>query len=1015
MDASLTCASCGQASPAGFRFCGACGAAFASEPAAEVRKTVTIVFCDLVGSTALGERTDPEVLRDLMARYHAEVRTILERHGGTVEKFIGDAAMAVFGLPSAHEDDAERAIRASLAMRDAVAAMGLTVRIGVNTGEVVAGSGESLVTGDAVNVAARLEQAAAPEEILVGAMTERLVRGRIRAEAVAPLDLKGKTEAVPAFRVLAVAEAGSGISRPDDAPFVGRTDELERLGHALAYALESDTPQLATIVGPAGIGKSRLTRELLGRADARILVGRCLSYGEGITYWPLRDIASQVGDVRAVLAGTRDGDLAADRLAAAVGSAAVPASPEEIAWAFRRLCEALAARRPLIVLIEDIHWAEPTLLDLIEYVTSFAQGVPLFVLCTSRPDLFEQRPTWSAPRPNTTLVMLEPLTEADSGVLVMELGDLPPEARDRIIEAAEGNPLFVEQLVAMQDERGEGGFEIPPTLQALLAARIDRLADRERAVIERGSVEGRLFHRGAVAALLPESDRHDVGGHLLALVRKALIRPDRATLPGDDGFRFGHALIRDAAYEALPKRMRVSLHARYADWLLSKLDADAPDEIVGYHLEQAYRLGAELGAVDPAVGARAADHLAAAARAGLARRDFVAASNLLGRAVELVPQASLRRSLLVRLGMVLKAVGDLDAARAALEEGVRLATDVGDAHTEWLGRVALAGVRAQQEPEGAAERLLAEGRAAIVACEPAGDSEVLAAAWGIVASASGWQGRMGDYARELEQAAGHARMAGDVAQEAEHLANMGPYFIWGPGHVADGLRFADETLAPVAHVPGMREFALHMQAHMRARLGEFEGALEAMHEYRRRMHELGREAERAFTASCIWDVCLWAGQWAAGEEALRESHAYFARRGNRAQLADKAINLAEAALLLGQLDEAERWCEQGREQSASDDATVRAAYYTVRARLDLAHGARETALASAGQAVAETSDTQFPEAAAAARLALAEILRALGANDQAGSAAAEALALYERKGNLVGAGWARDFLAGSTG
>ena len=543
-----------------------------------------------------------------MARYHAELRAILERHGGTVEKFVGDAAMAVFGLPQVHEDDALRAVRATVEMRDAVATLGLEVRIGVNTGEVVAGTGETLATGDAVNVAARLEQAAEAGEVLIGSVTERLVRDAVRTEAVEPLVVKGKQEPVVAFRVLGLVDEVPAFTRPIDAPFVGRRDELEELERALALAVETRTPQLATIVGAPGIGKSRLARELLGRVQARVVVGRCLPYGEGITYWPLQEIASQVGDVRAALQGVSDAELAAIRVEAALGVTDTPVSPEEIAWGVRRLFEALAVQGPLVVVFDDIHWAEPTFLDLIEYVASFVHDAPMLVLCTARPDLFDVRPTWTAPKPSATLVTLRALSENDSETLVERLGDLPEHARERIVQAAEGNPLFVEQLVAMQAENGDE-LEVPPTLQALLAARIDRLGEQERAAAQSGSVEGRLFHRGAVAALVPEPERGEVGAHLLSLVRKELIRPDRATLPGDDAFRFGHILIRDAAYDAIPKRQRAALHERYADWLETRLGDDAPDEVVGYHLEQAYRYGVELGAVDPIVGRRAAERL----------------------------------------------------------------------------------------------------------------------------------------------------------------------------------------------------------------------------------------------------------------------------------------------------------------------------------------------------------------------------------------------------------------------
>jgi class 3 adenylate cyclase len=548
-DAGLViCPSCGQENPAGFGFCGRCGAPLSVAAPVEVRKTVTVVFCDLVGSTALGERTDPEILRELMGRYHAELRSVLERHGASVEKFVGDAAMAVFGLPQVHEDDAVRAVRAAVEMRAAVAPLGLEVRIGVNTGEVVAGAGETLVTGDAVNLAARLEQAAAGGEILIGSATERLVRDAAQSEAIPPLTLKGKSDPVQAFRVVGLLDDVPAFNRAIGTPFVGRAGELEQLERALASAIETRSPELATVVGPPGIGKSRLARELLSRASSRVLVGRCLSYGEGITYWPLAEIVSQIGDVRAVLTGTDDGDLTALRVGVALGSAEGAASPEEIAWGFRKLFEALTRAQPLIVVFDDIHWAEPALLDLIEYVATFSQDVPLFVLCTARPDLFEVRPEWTTPKPNTTLLTLEPLDRADSETLIAQLGEVSDGTRTRIVEAAEGNPLFVEQLVAMQTESGNGELEVPPTLHALLAARIDRLAEEQRAVILRGAVEGRLFHRGAVTELLPDNERSDVGAHLLTLVRKELIRPDRATVPDDDGFRFGHILIRDAAY-----------------------------------------------------------------------------------------------------------------------------------------------------------------------------------------------------------------------------------------------------------------------------------------------------------------------------------------------------------------------------------------------------------------------------------------------------------------------------------
>ena len=475
-----------------------------------MRKTVTILFCDLVGSTALGERTDPELLRELMSSYHATLRVILERHGGTVEKFVGDAAMAVFGIPTVHEDDAERAVRAAVEMREAVVELGLSVRMGISTGEVASGTGETLVTGDAVNLAARFEQAAEPGEILIGAQTERLVGGLVRAETPTPLRLKGKAEAVPAFRLIEVLPDVPAFTAPIDAPFVGRVEELAALRAASAQAVAERVPQLCTIVGPPGIGKSRIVREFLAgeRGRARIVIGRCLPYGEGITYWPLGEIVRQVGgdQPRAAIAeivGGAEGALVADRLAGAISLGPAGGSPEEISWAARKLVEALAQDGPVIVVVDDIHWAEPALLDLLEYVATFATGVPLLTLCTARPDVFEARPSWSNPRRNAALVSLEPLGADEAESLIDALEDMDQPTRSRIVAAAEGNPLFVEQFLAMRAEGHDGELVIPPTVHALLSARLDRLDPAERAVIERASVEGRLFHRGAVTEMLP--------------------------------------------------------------------------------------------------------------------------------------------------------------------------------------------------------------------------------------------------------------------------------------------------------------------------------------------------------------------------------------------------------------------------------------------------------------------------------------------------------------------------------
>ena len=441
-----TCPSCGQENPEGFRLCGMCGSPLAVEPerSGDVRKVVTVVFCDVAGYTAAGERLDPEALRRLQSRYFADVRAALERHGGKVEKFIGDAAMAVFGIPQVHEDDALRAVRAAADVREAVAALGLEGRIGVNTGEVVAGAGDALVTGDAVNVAARLEQSAEPGEILIGEDTFRLVRDAVDAEPVEPLRLKGKQEVVAAYRLSSVGADQAGVARRLRSPLVGRRRELELLRNAFERMAGERACHLFTVLGPAGVGKSRLVAEFLDGVDATVLRGRCLPYGEGITFWPLHEVLEKVGD----------DERARPALDLLGGTAA---APEELFLAVRRLLEALARERPLAVVFDDLQWAEPTFLDLVEHVADWSRDAPILLVCLARPELLDARRGWGGDKFNATSVLLEPLGAEESGHLLANLlgsAHLPAEASARITEAAEGNPLFVEELLAMLIDEG---------------------------------------------------------------------------------------------------------------------------------------------------------------------------------------------------------------------------------------------------------------------------------------------------------------------------------------------------------------------------------------------------------------------------------------------------------------------------------------------------------------------------------------------------------------------------------
>jgi tetratricopeptide (TPR) repeat protein len=563
----------------------------------------------------------------------------------------------------------------------------------------------------------------------------------------------------------------------------------------------------------------------------------------------------------------------------------------------------------------------------------------------------------------------------------------------------------------MQAESGGGELEVPPTLHALLAARIDRLAEQERAVVERGSVEGRLFHRGAVVELLSEPERSAVGSNLLTLVRKELIRPDRATLPGDDGFRFGHILIRDAAYEAIPKRQRAALHERYADWFASRLGDDAPDEIVGYHLEQAYQYGVELGVASSAVGGRAAVRLAAAARAARTREDIAAAVNLLRRAVALVPEGELRRLMLAELGGGLAQAGELADAQEALEEALASARADGDAHVEWLARVELTFLRTRREPEGAAEEALREGEAAIAARVSDGDHEVLARAWHLIAEAHLLRTQAREQIRALERGQQHAREAGDLTLEVELVNRSAPPIIFGSVPVEEGMGYVEGVLGRLGDVPAAQACALHVLGHLRARIGQFDDAREAIDEWRRNFRELGQDMLYAMTAGCVWDVCFWAADWAGGEHALRECYEMLEGMGEKSFLSTVAGYLGEAVYRQGKIDEAERYSEISEELGASDDRLNEAAWRALRAKVFSVRGEFDRAEALAREAVEIAAETDYFELAAGTWLDLAEILLAAG-NVEAHTAAREALTLYERKGNLVGASRAKALLKG---
>ena len=1033
------CRRCGEANPERARFCLGCGAPLAESEPPETRKTVTVLFSDITGSTALAEQLDAESLRRVMSRYFDRMEAVLEQHGGTVEKFIGDAIMAVFGIPSLHEDDGARAVRAASEMREALALLNeeldrdygvrIAIRTGINTGEVVAGdpsAGQKLVTGDAVNVAARLEQAASPGEVLIGPETQRLVRDAARLEeAVEPLELRGKTDRIPAWRLVEVLPDVPAFGRRIGTPFVGRADELAALERALDLAVQEQSCTLATIVGPPGIGKSRIARELVQSVgeSARVVVGRCLPYGDGITYWPLAEIVRQVAgsDPRAgleqLVAGEADARLIASRVASAIGVADTAGPAEETAWSFRKLFETLARDRPLLAIVDDIHWAEPTLLDLLEYVVSFSSGAPILLLCLARPEMFELRPSWSEPRPNSTLITLKPLSEEESERLVerlLDTRDLAKPARARIVEAAAGNPLFVEQMLAMQAESPEDGeLVVPPTIQALLAARIDRLPPRERAVIERASVEGRMFHRSAVAELLPNGAQHGLGADLMSLVRKEFIRPDEALFQGDDGFRFGHILIRDAAYESMPKALRADLHERFAAWLERKAASHEAEyeEILGYHLEQAFKYRLQLGPADVranTLAKRGAARLRSAGERAVARGDMPGAANLIGRAVDLLPESDPTRvELLPELGTALIEVGELARAVSTFELALEPAQASGDERAAWRARLgrALAQVwmGGSQEEAGAVAEEAAEALARL-------DDELgVARACNLLALARFWRGSAAVADEIFNRALEHSRRARSPREEAQALTWRLITSWMGPAAVAEAVARCREIgeRAPTRQVEA---FALLEQGPLLAMQGRFTEARELFREGRAMLEDLGLAIFVAGSSQEYFDLEMLAGDPAGAEADLRRACESLERLGEKGFLSTRAGCLAHALCAQGRYDEADEFIELAADSASADDAATQALWRSAKAKVVARRGEVEEALTLAREAVAILEPTDWLSVRADGLVDLGEILRLADRPAEARAALNEAVMLYEEKENVVGAGKGRGLL-----
>ena len=910
------------------------------------RKLATVLFVDLVGSTELVAARDPEVVRRRVDSFFEHVSHCIATHGGIVEKFAGDAVMAAFGIPQAHEDDAERAVRAAAAILDSVHGLGLEARIGVEAGEVVADERDStFATGEAVNVAARLQQQAQPGEILIGPFARRLTIGAVETEEVGPVDLKGFGEPLIAWRLVRLLETDGRVVSVA-APFVGREYELELLENTLARVIHNERAHLFTIYGEPGVGKSRLAREFIeGVEGASVLVGRSLPYGEGVTYWPLAEmvkVAAGITDddpVKEAVAKLRaqcGDDAVADLLALAVGvleGIEAERSQQEIAWAAREWAAELADARPLILVFEDVHWAEEPLLELIEHLAERVKESPLMILCLARPELLDIRPGWGGGRLRAAAIELEPLAPDESEELLDALladRELSTSERKTLLEKTEGNPLFVEETTRMLLEGGTASKRIPDTLQAMIAARIDRLPRSEKRLLQRAAVIGRIFWEGAVALLLPDvEDLEPVLDDLL--LRDFVTRESRSSISGERAYRFKHVLIRDVAYAGLAKAARAELHQQVADWLTS-IAGEELVEIRAYHLDQAATLHEELdGAIPPELSARAATALEKAGRRALAREANNSARRLLVRAVELEPTLQ-RRFLAARAA---RRIADLPAQAVEMERVFADATEAGDTRLQGLALTALADNALMRDADLPRGRELVEQ--ALVLLED-GKPEDRYEALVMRARMGWWLGDLDDDQRWIRKALEVAREIGRKDLEASAADDLASAAIArldldrAIPLVAEALELAEES----GNITALG-WALVSQARidsLRGRLDEAAAGLD-------RAEELFSQSGNAWALARLNNHYGWVerrrGDLPAADRRFRDAIRILKPLEDRGTLCESQRGLAQILIGLKKIDEAERYALEARETVGPHDTISRA---TTRMALGLVRAAQ---------------------------------------------------------------------------
>lgn len=942
---------------------------------ADRRKPIAVAFVDC---TSAADDADPELLASVAERCFAMVAGAVERHGGVARRLPDGRTMAVFGAGTAHEDDALRAVRAAAEAREELAVLGdelaasagirPVLRAGVDTGLGLVRAGGD-VSGGVVVLAERALQAAPSGEVLVGAAACALVGGAAELE---PLD-------GDAFRLVGLDPGAVGVARRLDSPLVGRGTELAEVERALARATAERCCVLLTVLGEAGIGKSRLALELRSRAEATVLYGACPSYGEGVTFAPLADA---LGGLPADPSGTT----------------------EEIFRAVRREFERLAGERPLVIVLDDVQWGEPTLLDLVEHVAEWSQGAPILLLCLARPELLESRPDWSAEHANAATVALEPLSPTECSALIAQLpgGELlSDEERAQVADFAGGNPFAVEQLLALQaeDPRFAGQLTSPPSIRALLGARIDRLTHDERTVLERASVLGVELDVVTLTELLPPPQRTLAVALLESLARKGLLREREPA-----AYVFAHRLVRDAAYDSLPKRLRAELHAEIAE-LLETSD----DELVGHHLEQAYVYRRELGLLDESdeeLAERGAARLAAAGRRAHAAGDTPAAVSLLTRASELRGSPATT----AELGEALRDAGELALADATLVEAIEAGRALGDERAEAHATIVHWRMRLQLESEISFDEAESSIRALIERLQEADADAALAKAWHCLAWIPWLRGEGAVAQQALDQAFAHARSAGDTRIEAQILNFLVGVTLFGPTRVPVAIERCLAILREAQGEGRVAASALRALAGLHAMEGRFEEAWACVERDGAILRDLGLKLVVGSSTELAGIVGMLAGDPVAAESHLRRGHAILEEMGDRIGLSTNAAQLAEVVLAQGRDEEALELTAQSENAAAAEDLPVQVQWRGSRAKALARRGELEVAERLAREAVSLAEQTDFLNLHATALLDLAIVLQHDRRLEDAAAAAEAANALYERKGNLVGAKEARSFV-----